>query len=176
MLLSVRIRWWFMNANVTGHAEVPHPQSFPAFGLFAHQKRPHGTWATPETMLKRLLGYSTALLYPSALAGMLCRRVWVGTLEELCRDPGVNFTPVFVKPRRCKRFTGRVTDSLADLWAVPQISGQDEFLCAEVITWIAEYRSYVLYSKILGTHCYTGMPAVNRRWKALAQYTTNISQ
>ena len=95
---------------------------------------------------------------PSALNDLLRRRVWCGTLEELWRDPGVGLTPVFVKPRRRKRFPGRVTQSLADLRALPQIAQQDEFLCAEVVTWIAEYRAYVLRSKVLGVHFYAGSP------------------
>jgi ATP-grasp domain, R2K clade family 2 len=96
--------------------------------------------------------------YPASLSEFLHRRVWRSTLGKLelslrqgsCRS-------IFAKPAtRCKRFTGCVFDDEYDLFRVNGVSCHEELLCAEVVTWLSEYRVYVVNSEIRSVDWYAG--------------------
>ncbi|HEY9656907.1 MAG TPA: ATP-grasp domain-containing protein [Allocoleopsis sp.] len=80
------------------------------------------------------------------------------TLKELeVGLRGGNFPATFVKPAtRRKRFTGRVFESEYDLSQVYGVSRQEKVLCSEVVTWLSEYRVYVVHSEIRGVDHYAG--------------------
>ena len=96
--------------------------------------------------------------YPASLQEFLDRQVWRSTLgglefslrEGSCRS-------IFAKPaKRCKRFTGCVFDDESGLYGVQGVSRKEELLCAEVVTWLSEYRVYVVNSEIRSVDWYAG--------------------
>jgi ATP-grasp domain, R2K clade family 2 len=96
--------------------------------------------------------------YPDSLSEFLHRRVWRSTLGKLefgLRED--NCRSIFAKPAtRCKRFTGCVFDGESDLDRVYGVSRHEELLCAEVVTWLSEYRVYVVDSEIRSVDWYAG--------------------
>jgi hypothetical protein len=96
--------------------------------------------------------------YPVSLHEFLHRRVWRSTLRELelgLRDG--RYPAMFVKPAtRRKRFTGCVFESEYDLSQVYGVSRQEKVWCSEVVTWLSEYRVYVVHSEIRGVDHYAG--------------------
>jgi hypothetical protein len=98
--------------------------------------------------------------YPESLTPFLCRRVWKSTLGEVERRFfGEAATPVFVKPSaRRKSFTGRVIGHSSDLMDVGAASRRQEVWCSEVVTWMSEFRVYVIDDEIAGIDHYAGDP------------------
>jgi hypothetical protein len=96
--------------------------------------------------------------YPASLSDFLHRRVWrstLGALEFSLRE-GMSRS-IFAKPaNRCKRFTGCVFDAESDLDRVAGVSRREELLCADVVTWLSEYRVYVVNSEIRSIDWYAG--------------------
>ena len=96
--------------------------------------------------------------YPVALREFLHRHVWkstLGALEFALRDGECRST--FAKPAsRCKRFTGCVFDAESDLYRVYGVSRHEELWCAEVVTWLSEYRVYIVNSEIRSVDWYAG--------------------
>jgi hypothetical protein len=96
--------------------------------------------------------------YPASLSEFLHRRVWRSTLGALESSliTGISRS-LFAKPaNRCKRFTGCVFTDESDLYRVQGVSRQEELLCAEVVTWLSEYRAYVVNSEIRSVDWYAG--------------------
>lgn len=96
--------------------------------------------------------------YPAALGEFLHRRVWKSTLGALQHSLADGYSrSIFAKPaQRCKRFTGGVFDSESDLYRVAGVSRHEKLLCAEVVTWLSEYRVYVVNSEIISVDWYAG--------------------
>ncbi|TYQ31110.1 ATP-grasp domain-containing protein [Pseudanabaena sp. UWO310] len=96
--------------------------------------------------------------YPISLHEFLHRRVWRSTLAELepvLRDG--RYLAMFVKPAtRRKRFTGCVFESEYDMSQVYAVSRQEKVWCSEVVTWLSEYRIYVVHSEIRSVDHYAG--------------------
>ncbi|CAH7167061.1 ATP-grasp domain-containing protein [Vibrio alginolyticus] len=80
--------------------------------------------------------------YPDILTDYLERKVWVTdtTGLTLCQ------WPVFVKPTDWKSFDGRVVSSSNDLKDIPT---QKLLHVSDVVTFIAEYRVYVVNGEIV---------------------------
>ncbi|NEO87531.1 MAG: ATP-grasp domain-containing protein [Spirulina sp. SIO3F2] len=96
--------------------------------------------------------------YPASLQDFLHRRVWRSTLQALENQlrRGLS-TPIFAKPAsRRKRFTGCVFESEYDLRQVYGVSRQESLLCSEVVSWLSEYRVYVVNSEIRSIDHYAG--------------------
>ncbi|AFY91484.1 ATP-grasp domain-containing protein [Chamaesiphon minutus] len=96
--------------------------------------------------------------YPASLHDFLHRRVWRSTLRalEFSLREGMSRS-IFAKPaNRCKRFTGCVFDAESDLYRVTGVSRREELLCADVVTWLSEYRVYVVNSEIRSVNWYVG--------------------
>lgn len=95
--------------------------------------------------------------YPTSLSKFLHRRVWQSTLEELERGlRGGCYPAIFAKPAiRRKRFTGCVfeSDNLSQVYGV---SRKEKVLCSEVVTWLSEYRIYMVHSEIRSVDYYAG--------------------
>ncbi|KAF3888840.1 MULTISPECIES: ATP-grasp domain-containing protein [Nostocales] len=96
--------------------------------------------------------------YPTSLINFMHRRTWISTLEQL--EVGFRngvYPPTFVKPAtRRKRFTGFILESEYDFWQVYGVSRQEKLLCSEVVSWVSEYRVYVVRSQIRSCDCYRG--------------------
>jgi len=101
--------------------------------------------------------------YPASLRGFMHRRVWKSTLEAVEQGISLNMgEPVFAKPaERRKSFTGKVFSSHADFAAVGSASRRQEVWCSEVVSWLAEFRIYVIGERIVDIDHYAGDPAVS---------------
>ena len=100
--------------------------------------------------------------YPGSLATLLHRRIWRSTLGNLERSLVAGMTrSIFAKPaNRCKRFTGFVLHDEGDLYRVGNVSRQEQIFCAEVVSWLSEYRIYVVNSEIRSVDFYSGNPDI----------------
>lgn len=96
--------------------------------------------------------------YPECLRPFLHRRVWKSTLRDLIHDFDMGGgKPVFVKPAdKLKRFTGFVFDSISAISSAHGSSRRDPVYCADVVTWLTEYRVYVTHGVIQGILNYDG--------------------
>ncbi|MDZ8025307.1 MAG: ATP-grasp domain-containing protein [Nostoc sp. SerVER01] len=96
--------------------------------------------------------------YPASLKNFMHRRTWTSTLEQLEIELRKGrYAPTFAKPAtRRKRFTGYVFESEYDLCQVYGVSRQEPLLCSEVVSWVSEYRIYVVHSQIRSIDHYDG--------------------
>ncbi|BAY12884.1 ATP-grasp domain-containing protein [Calothrix sp. NIES-2098] len=96
--------------------------------------------------------------YPPSLSNFMHRRIWTSTLLELEQKlRNAKYSSIFAKPAvRRKRFTGCVFESEYDLYRVYGVSRQEKLLCSEVVSWLSEYRIYVVRSEIRSIDCYDG--------------------
>ncbi|WP_216909699.1 ATP-grasp domain-containing protein [Nocardia noduli] len=113
--------------------------------------------------------------YPASLREYLRRTVWTSTLGEVERALEAGMAPTFVKPaRRRKNFTGTVCYSERDIAALGNISRRQEVWCSEIVTWIAEFRVYVIDRRIVTVSRYSGdrsiSPDMNVIESAIATY------
>lgn len=99
--------------------------------------------------------------YPECLRPFLRRTVWETTLgavrDRVYRD---DFKPFFIKPKEhLKRFTGKVIESIYDLGSLSSVSKQTPVFCSELVTWLSEYRVFVVAGEVKGIRHYKGDPA-----------------
>ncbi|TQM32395.1 ATP-grasp domain-containing protein [Nocardia bhagyanarayanae] len=96
--------------------------------------------------------------YPESLREFLRRRVWTSTLGEIEHAVENGSAPaVFVKPsERRKSFTGALCYSERDFAAFGNVSRRQRVWCSEVVTWVAEYRVYVIDGRVIGVDRYDG--------------------
>ncbi|WP_431689350.1 ATP-grasp domain-containing protein [Hahella sp. NBU794] len=96
--------------------------------------------------------------YPASLKQYLRRNIWESELSQLLAEimNGLS-APVFAKPGDTqKKFTGRVFESMADLYFVSGCSKKTRIVCSDVVHWISEYRVYVVNSEIVDISHYAG--------------------
>jgi hypothetical protein len=101
--------------------------------------------------------------YPASLESLLHRRIWRSTLGNLESSllSGMMTQSVFAKPaNRCKRFTGFIIHDEGDLYGVGNVSRREQIFCAEVVSWLSEYRIYVVKSKVRSVDFYSGNPEI----------------
>lgn len=88
--------------------------------------------------------------YPNSIHSYLFRNIWHTTLEgleSLLRD-GLE-KPIFAKPAvKLKKFTGHVFHTEPDLYYTYGASKKTKLICSDVVSWINEYRVYVVNSTI----------------------------
>jgi hypothetical protein len=100
--------------------------------------------------------------YPTSLKEFWQRRIWRSTLGAL--EFGLldgRYPATFAKPaNRCKRFTGCVFESEFDLFKIHGVSRREELWCAEIVSWLSEYRVYVVNSEIRSIDFYAGNPKI----------------
>ena len=92
--------------------------------------------------------------YPEELGEYMGRRVWRSTMDEVAADSSL--WPVFVKPVEDKRFTGKVVSSVGDLVGLGESGYNPPVICREIVDFIAEWRCFVRYGKILDVRPYKG--------------------
>lgn len=93
--------------------------------------------------------------YPAVLQPFLGRRVWAGTINAVAAEPGQ--WPVFVKPRyAAKKFTGVLVQSVRDLRGCGDQNEDTPVWCAEPVDFVAEWRCFVRYGRILDARHYRG--------------------
>ena len=110
--------------------------------------------------------------YPLELQKYLGRKIWKSSLNKINSNP--DLWPVFIKPLKDKDFTGVAVKSPKDL-----IGCGDEFdkeiYCSEVVDFLAEWRVFVRYGKILDIRRYKGsyncIPDYNLMEQAISETT-----
>lgn len=96
----------------------------------------------------------TAINYPKELEKYLGRRIWKSTMNEIASTPAA--WSVFVKSVEGKRLSGRVIASIHDLVSCGCCEDDYEVLCSEPVDFVAEWRVFVRYGKILDVRPYKG--------------------
>jgi hypothetical protein len=117
--------------------------------------------------------------YPASLESLLHRRVWRSTLGNLESSllSGMMTQSVFVKPaNRCKRFTGFVVHDDGDLYRVGNVSRREQIFCAEVVSWLSEYRICVVNSEIRSLDFYSGNPEIKIDINVVKQAIDTLDQ
>lgn len=102
--------------------------------------------------------------YPQELKKYLGRKVWEAKMSEVCNSP--ESWPVFVKPVEDKQFTGVVVRSTKDLIGCGIQGVNQDVYCSELVDFVAEWRCFVRYGKIMSVRPYKG------DW--MAHYDSNI--
>lgn len=92
--------------------------------------------------------------YPKELEKYLGRRIWQTTMANVNNDPSC--WPVFVKPLEDKQFTGVVVHSTKDLIGCGIEGVNQDVYCSEIVDFVAEWRCFVRYGKILSVRPYKG--------------------
>lgn len=92
--------------------------------------------------------------YPDELQEYLGRRVWKAKMNAVNNHP--ESWPVFVKPMEDKQFTGIVVHSTKDLIGCGIQGVNQDVYCSEIVNFIAEWRCFVRYGRILGVRPYKG--------------------
>lgn len=99
--------------------------------------------------------------YLSAPPELLGRAVWQTTLGAVRGHWEREQIPVFVKPADAtKRFVGRVIRSESDLYHLATVSASTSVWCAELVTFTAEFRVFVVDREIVGVRQYEGTETV----------------
>lgn len=96
--------------------------------------------------------------YPQELNKYLGRRIWKTAMSAVSNNP--KCWPVFVKPLEDKQFTGVVVRSTKDLIGCGIVGVNQDVYCSEIVDFVAEWRCFVRYGRILGVRSYKG------DWKA----------
>lgn len=89
--------------------------------------------------------------YPEELESFLGRRVWRSTIGDVSARPDI--WPIFVKPIQSKLFTGRVVTSPGNLAGC---TASTDVICSEPVSFVAEWRCFVLRGQILDVRPYRG--------------------
>ena len=92
--------------------------------------------------------------YPNELQEYLGRRIWKTKMNDVNNNP--NNWPVFVKPIEDKQFTGIVVHSAKELIGCGIQGVNQSVYCSEIVNFVAEWRCFVRYGKILGVKPYKG--------------------
>lgn len=90
--------------------------------------------------------------YPEELNKYLGRKIWTSTIDTVNANP--DLWPVFVKSKQNKRITGVVVNSPKDLIGCGSCYENPECFCSEVVDFVAEWRVFVRYKKIIDVRPY----------------------
>lgn len=104
-------------------------------------------------ILKKYGFYNTEEDYPEEIRKYLGRKIWKSNINIINSNP--NLWPVFIKPIECKLFTGVNVQSTKDLVG-SGIDPNAEIYCSEIVNFVAEWRVFVRYGKILSVRPYFG--------------------
>ncbi|WP_310392551.1 ATP-grasp domain-containing protein [Hymenobacter sp.] len=101
------------------------------------------------------LAVPAELEYPAVLHSFWGRRLWPSTINAVAADAGQ--WPVFVKPMYdAKKFTGVLVRSPRDLVGCGDQYEDTPVWCAEPVQFVAEWRCFVRYGRILDVRPYKG--------------------
>ncbi len=92
--------------------------------------------------------------YPDELQKYLGRKIWQTKMNEVNNNP--DCWPVFVKPLEDKQFTGVVVRSPKDLIGCGIQGVNQDVYCSEIVSFVAEWRCFVRYGRILSVRPYKG--------------------
>lgn len=92
--------------------------------------------------------------YPEELTGFLGRKIWTSTINTVNEHP--EQWPVFVKSKQNKKITGCVVREPKDLVGRGSCYENVEVYCSEVVNFLAEWRVFVRYDKIMDARLYNG--------------------
>ncbi len=93
--------------------------------------------------------------YPELLRPFLGRQLWESTINAVAADP--QQWPIFVKPMHlAKKFTGVLVRSVRDLRGCGDQGEDTPVWCAEPAEFVAEWRCFVRYGRILDARHYRG--------------------
>ncbi|GKX65922.1 ATP-grasp domain-containing protein [Inconstantimicrobium mannanitabidum] len=107
-----------------------------------------------RTALSRFNIIAPEIDYPEELKSYLGRKIWKTKLSSIANNPE-NWN-VFIKPIEDKKFTGVVVRSTKDLIGCGTYNEDTEILCSEVVNFVAEWRCFVRYGKIIDVRRYKG--------------------
>lgn len=111
------------------------------------------------------LGFTTPEIdYPDELSEFLGRKIWTSHINTINNHP--EYWPIFIKSVEDKRISGRIIRSIHDLMGCGESGCNAEIYCSEIVNFVAEWRVFVKYGKILDVRPYKG------DWKK--QYDPNI--
>ena len=101
------------------------------------------------------LGFETPELdYPKELTKYLGRKIWKSDINTICAHH--ELWPVFVKSYEVKRITGKVIRSIHDLVGCGESGSNAVVHCSDAVNFLAEWRVFVRYGKILDVRPYKG--------------------
>ena len=96
----------------------------------------------------------TAINYPKELEKYLGRKIQKSTINKIANNP--TEWPVFVKSVEGKRLSGKVIYTIHDMVGSGCCDVNYEMLCSEPIDFIAEWRGFVKYGKLLDVRPHKG--------------------
>lgn len=116
---------------------------------------------TVRNALKRLgIRPPLPLDYPEALRPFFERPISQTTLGQVRKAEGQEgFQPVFIKPiEHAKAFSGHVVRQFKDLIPTAHVPDDYPIWTSPEVTFLAEYRCFVLRGKVVGLRAYRGDP------------------
>lgn len=106
--------------------------------------------------------------YPLSLRKYLKRKVWTSSINEIAGNP--DKWNVFVKPKaQKKKFVGRLIRSTKDLIACGDMNEDTEVWVSEPIHFVAEWRVFVRYGRVLSVRPYRGNWRANFDYKVIEE-------
>ncbi len=116
--------------------------------------------------------------YPLQLTSFLHRPLWRARLADIVQHwMNGNGEPVFVKPAEAeKKFTGRLINSIDDLRPLTRHAGTTELWCSTQVTWLSEYRAYIVGGKVIHTAHYAGDPDQTINPETVTQAVTTLGE
>lgn len=92
--------------------------------------------------------------YPEELQKYLGRKIWKSNINAINGNP--NQWPVFVKSVEDKKFNGVVVRQPKDLIGCGGNGENADCWCSEIVRFMAEWRVFVIYGKIIDVRPYKG--------------------
>lgn len=111
--------------------------------------------------------------YPSELREYLGRKIWKSKLSEIINNPE-NWN-IFIKPIEGKKFTGVVVRSIKDFVGCGTNGEDTDILCSEVVNFVAEWRCFVRYGKILDIRRYKGDWRIHFDYKVVEEVVAKFT-
>ncbi|MCU0438748.1 MAG: ATP-grasp domain-containing protein [Raineya sp.] len=113
--------------------------------------------------------------YPKELEPFLGRKIWKSTVNTIANDP--EKWNVFIKPAKAsKKFTGVLVKSTKDLIGCGDQLEDTEIWCSEPVNFLAEWRCFVRYGRIMDARMYKGNWRLHFDYKVIEEavkaYTT----
>jgi len=123
-----------------------------------------------------------SLDYPTELQPFLCRKVLTITVQEVISHFQTSKTSLFIKPQTRKEggHSGLVAHD--EKCIILQTLPTESILwCSEMVTWIAEFRVFVVHGKIVGITQYSGEKVfdrlnINRILEAISAFEKGYKQ
>ncbi|MFT3935826.1 MAG: ATP-grasp domain-containing protein [Chitinophagaceae bacterium] len=93
--------------------------------------------------------------YPDSLKNFFGRKIFASTISQISNNP--TSWNVFIKPKGAlKSFTGRLIKNTGDLIGTSNFEFDTPVWVSEPVNFVAEWRVFVRYGRILGVRQYNG--------------------